>query len=87
MMFQSVVKGRGFACDSCRDGVYELIRGAYMQHRGTGQTPTFRDAEHFKCYVRRMLRESPKELPIVPPHSFSCTGATCPCGGPDGGYA
>ena len=57
MKFQITVKGRQFACNSEREGIFELIGGAYLQHLGTGQTPAFKDALHFRRYVQRMLGE------------------------------
>lgn len=56
MTLQITVKGRQFACSPEHDGVFELISGAYVQHRGTSQTPAFRDEAHFRRYVQRMLR-------------------------------
>jgi len=56
MKFQSVVKGRIFACNNEQQGVYELRAGAYTQHVGNGQTPTFRTSKSFRRYVQRMLR-------------------------------
>ena len=56
MTLKITVKGRQFAASSEREGVFELRAGAYIQHRGTGQTPRFRDKAHFRRYVQRMLR-------------------------------
>ena len=56
MTFKVTVKQRTFAANSERQGVFELVHGAYQQHRGTMQTPTFRDEQHLRRYVQRMLR-------------------------------
>ena len=57
MMFKIVVKGRTFACNNEREGVFELVAGAYQQHRGTGQAGPFRDEQAFRRFVQRYLRE------------------------------
>jgi hypothetical protein len=61
MKFQIDVKGRQFACNAEQEGVFELIRGAYTQHRGTDQAPAFRDEAHFRRYVQRMLAQADNE--------------------------
>lgn len=58
MTFKITVKGRVFASNAEREGVFELLNGGYTQHRGTGQTPAFRDEAHFRRYVQRMLRDA-----------------------------
>lgn len=55
MKNQITVKGRQFATNAEGEGVFELIGGAYRQHRGTGQTPRFNDTVAFRRYVLRML--------------------------------
>lgn len=56
MTLQIEVKGRAFAANAEREGVFELRAGAYQQHRGAGQTPAFRNEAQFRRYVQRMLR-------------------------------
>lgn len=59
MMYKQTIRGRRiFACNNEAQGVFELIRGAYTQHRGTSQTPTFKSAEHFRRYVLNMTKGS-----------------------------
>lgn len=56
MRYQIVVKGRQFAVNNEFCGVFELRDGAYVQHRGTSQTPRFKSEQHFRRYVQAMLR-------------------------------
>ena len=56
MHYKITVKGRTFATNDENDGVFELIRGAYQQHRGTSQTPKFQSEAQFRRYVQEMLR-------------------------------
>lgn len=49
---------RTMATSASRDGVFELKGGAYSQHRGTGQTPTFKSKEQFRRWVRRNMFKS-----------------------------
>ncbi len=55
MQFKQEIRGRTFAANIERQGVFELVAGAYLQHRGNGQTPTFRDARQFGGYVRKHI--------------------------------
>jgi hypothetical protein len=55
MKFQITVERRQFATNDEYVGVFELRNGAYMQHRGTSQTPRFRSEQQFRRYVQRML--------------------------------
>lgn len=57
MQNQIYINGRKFATNHENYGVYELKNGAYIQHRGNGQTPKFRDDNHLRRYVQRMLKE------------------------------
>jgi len=57
MQNQIYINGRKFATNHENYGVYELKNGAYIQHRGNGQTPKFRGDNHFRRYVQRMLKE------------------------------
>lgn len=50
-----MVRGRQFASNGEQRGVFELRGGAYLQHRGTGQTPLFRSPNQLARYVCRML--------------------------------
>ena len=65
--------GRIFAANAEFSGVFELISGAYTQHRGTGQTPVFRTTAHFRAYVSRMLR------PITESSGAAYPAAACLC--------
>lgn len=56
MKFQIVVRGRQFATNREGCGVFELRGGAYMQHRGTGQSGPFASEASLRRYVQRMLR-------------------------------
>lgn len=56
MQYKIEVKGRTYAADAEGRGVFELVGGGYIQHRGTGQTPKFRSEEQFRRYVQRMTR-------------------------------
>lgn len=56
MKLQIVVHERQFAVNGEFEGVFELVNGVYIQHRGAAQTPRFRDEAHFRRYVQRMLR-------------------------------
>lgn len=56
MHYKQTVKGRIFAANNESEGIYELIAGSYLQHRGNSQTPKFRDGIHFRRYVLAMLR-------------------------------
>jgi hypothetical protein len=58
MNHKMTIKGRTFAANSESQGVFEMDHGAYMQHRGNGQTPTFETPERFRRYVLRMIRET-----------------------------
>ena len=58
MNHKMTIRGRTFAANSENQGVFEMDHGAYMQHRGTGQTPTFKTPEQFRRYVLRMIREA-----------------------------
>ena len=55
MLFKQTIENRIFAANNEGEGVFELIRGAYMQHRGTSQTPKFRTTQQFNRFVRKML--------------------------------
>ena len=50
--------GTIWACNAEFEGVFELVRGAYHQHRGTGQTPIFKTADQFRRYVNRLRRNN-----------------------------
>lgn len=56
MKFQILIKTRQFATNKEGCGIFELINGAYIQHRGTSQTPVFKNAGQFRRYIQRMLR-------------------------------
>lgn len=56
MLYQQEIRGRWFATNDEHLGVFELRGGAYTQHRGTGQTPRFKNAQHFRRYVLEMTR-------------------------------
>jgi len=58
MKYKQVIRGRNFATNSEGEGVFEWVRGAYMQHRGTSQTPRFKAADHFRRYVLEMTRDA-----------------------------
>lgn len=46
--------GRVFATNNDGSGVFELICGSYLQHRGNDQA--FKSEHCFRRYVQRMLR-------------------------------
>lgn len=56
MKWQIRVKGRQFATNLDGTGVFELVGGAYRQHRGNGSAGPFWDQAAFRRYVQRMLR-------------------------------
>jgi hypothetical protein len=56
MKNQIVVNGRQFATNNENEGVFELVNGAYMQHRGNGQAGPFKSTKTFRQYVVRMLK-------------------------------
>ena len=58
MDFQIIVKGHQYATNNEHLGVFELVNGAYIQHRGTGQTPKFKSKQHFRRYIYRMLKDN-----------------------------
>jgi hypothetical protein len=57
MQFKTNINDRIFACNNEYEGVFELIRGAYIQHRGNSQTPRFKTEYQFRRYVLKICRK------------------------------
>ena len=49
------VYGRTFATNNENEGIFELVNGAYMQHRGTGQAGPFKLIPAFRRAIYRMF--------------------------------
>lgn len=58
MQFKQCIRGRTFAANVECEGIFELIGGAYQQHRPTDWAHHFYTAESFRRFVLKMLRES-----------------------------
>lgn len=48
-------KGRIFSTNAEGQGIFELIGGSYIQHRGTGQTPLIKDVKQLARYLSKMF--------------------------------
>lgn len=56
MRYKQEIKANYYATNNEGEGLFLLRGGAYIQLRGTSQTPKFKDEKIFRRYVLAYLR-------------------------------